>query len=74
MNNTILLAEAIVLLELVEVLERKGRNIESSSIIIAVNNREIYRKIVEKIENGLWTKCRYLFIKPLTGTGEEIPI
>ena len=48
-NNTIVRAEAITLLELIEVIERKERRISHSKIIIRVDNRKVYQKIVEEI-------------------------
>ena len=48
-NNTIVGAEAITLLELIEVIERKGRGISHGKIIIGVDNRKVYQRIVEEI-------------------------
>jgi len=39
----------IVLLELIEVLERKGRHIWQKLIKVDFNNRKVYRKIVQDI-------------------------
>jgi len=48
-NNTIVGAEAITLLELIEVIERKGRGISHGKITIGVDNRKVYQRIVEEI-------------------------
>ena len=48
-NNAIKSAKAIVLLELVKMIERKGWNIESGAIIIAIDNRKVYRDLLQKI-------------------------
>ena len=48
-NNTIVGAEAITLLELIEVIERKGRGISYGKITIGVDNRKVYQRIVEEI-------------------------
>ena len=47
--NTIVGAEAIVLLQMLEVIERKGRHITSGKIRIGFDNREAHEKIVNKI-------------------------
>ena len=49
-NNTIIGAEAITLLELVDAIERKGRRISHRKIIIKVDNRKAHQRIVETIE------------------------
>ena len=41
--------KAIVLLELVNMIERKEWNIEREAIIIAVDNIKVYRDILHKI-------------------------
>ena len=48
-NNIAKSAKVIVLIELVEVIERKGWNIESGAIVIAVNNRKVYRDLLYNI-------------------------
>ena len=42
-------AESIVLLKLVDVLERRGRHTEEGSTTIAVDNRKTYNKAVNEI-------------------------
>ena len=48
-NNTPEAAEAIVLLELVEVLERRGRHVEEGKITIGIENRKECDKLVNII-------------------------
>ena len=48
-NNTTISAKVIVLLKLVEVIERKGQNIESRAIVITVDNRKAYRDLLYEI-------------------------
>ena len=48
-DNTCVGAEAIVLLELMEVIKRKGQNICSRLITIGVDNRKVYHKVIEDI-------------------------
>ena len=43
------MAEVIMLLELITILEKKGRHIQSGGIKIGFDNKKGYRKIVEKI-------------------------
>ena len=42
-------AKVIVLLELVKMIKRKGQNIESQAIVIAINNRKVCRDLLHKI-------------------------
>ena len=44
--------EAITLLELVEVIERKGRMIDFGIIKILIDNRDVYRKIISNIKKS----------------------
>ena len=44
--------EAIILLELLEVLKRKGRHIFHGLVVIGVDNRRVYRKIIENIKKA----------------------
>ena len=48
-HNTAIGAETIVLLDLLEVMERKGRHTTSAKIKIGFDNRIACRKIVSKI-------------------------
>ena len=48
-DNNLIGSKAITLLELIETIERKGRNITSRKIEIAFDNRISYRRIVEEI-------------------------
>ena len=48
-NNTSAGAEAVVLLELMEILERKGRHISQGKTQIGFDNRIVHKKIVENI-------------------------
>jgi len=48
-NNTIVGAEAITLLELVEVISRKSKHISHGSIEIAVDNKKVYRAITNEL-------------------------
>ena len=48
-NNTIKGAEAIVLLELITVLHKRSKNIISGKITIAIDNRKVYRGLVDEI-------------------------
>jgi len=41
-----------VLLELITVIKNKGRNVESGKITVAVDNRKVYRGIVEQIRKA----------------------
>ena len=50
-HNTVYLAEAIVLLELVKVLERKRYHINTGLVVIAVDYKKIYRKIIENTKS-----------------------
>ena len=43
------MAEVIVLLELITILEKKGRHMQSGGIKIRFDNKKGYKKIVEKI-------------------------
>ena len=52
-NNTIGEAEVIVLLELLQVLERKGHHINQGIVKIRFDNRVNHRKIVQDI-----SRCR----------------
>lgn len=47
--NTSKGAEAITLLELISVIERKGRGIERGKIIVAIDNRKVHRGILSEI-------------------------
>ena len=42
-------AEVIVLLDLIEVLKRKGRHIESGLVEISADSREVCKKLIKKI-------------------------
>ena len=48
-KNSSKVAEAVVLLELVKVIASKSRNIREGKIIIALDCREVYKSIVNKI-------------------------
>jgi len=48
-NNSTEEAEAITLLELMEVIERKGKHIREEKIQIGFDNRQAYKKIVQKL-------------------------
>ena len=48
-GNTIIGAETITLLELIEVIERKGRHITRGKLLIGFDNRIAYRDIVKKV-------------------------
>jgi len=48
-NNSNVSAEAIMLLELIQVIEWKSRHISSGKIVIALDCREVYRKVVKQI-------------------------
>ena len=41
-NNTVIGAEAMMLLELIETINKKGRGIASGRIVIGVDNRFVY--------------------------------
>jgi len=45
-------AEAIILLELLEVIERKGRYIDSGQITIYFDNQYVYKKIIVDIRKS----------------------
>ena len=45
-------AEAIVILELLMVIERKGKNIENGKLKIGINNRKVYQKLIENIRKA----------------------
>ena len=44
--------KAVILLELIEVLERKGQYIEYRLVIIVVDNRYIHRRIIANIKKS----------------------
>ena len=48
-DNTYKGAEAIILLELIEVIEKKGRHILSGKMTIGLDNRKVYQAIVKGI-------------------------
>ena len=48
-ENTCVGAEAIVLLELIHMIEKKGRDITRGLITIGIDNRKVHRKLVEDI-------------------------
>ena len=48
-ENTPEVAEVMVLLELIVVLEKKGRHIQSGEIRIGFDNKQAYRKIINKL-------------------------
>ena len=43
-------AEAIVLLELLAVLEKRGRNMNNGKIAIGIDNRRVHKKILKSIK------------------------
>ena len=47
-NNSSIAAEALVLLELVQVIVKKSRNIREEKIIIAIDCNEVHKLIVKK--------------------------
>jgi hypothetical protein len=49
-DNSSGIAEVMVLLELLEVIEQKGRHIEEGRIVIGFDNRQAYRKIMSPIK------------------------
>ena len=51
-QNTVVGAKVIILLKLLEILERKGQNISHSLVVIGVNNRKIYRRITQEIKKA----------------------
>ena len=51
-NNMAGIAEVIMLLELITVIERKGRGIEEGKIVIGIDNKKAYRKIVNEIKKS----------------------
>ena len=52
MRNTPKSAEVITLLELVEVIERKGRMVDFGMIKISIDNRDAYKKIISNIKKS----------------------
>ena len=48
-GNTIIEVETIILLELIEVIERKGRHITRGKLLIGFDNHIAYRDIVKKV-------------------------
>ena len=44
--------EAIIMLELLIVLERRGRNIENGKMVIGLDNRKVYQKLIDKIRKA----------------------
>ena len=48
-NNTIKGAEAIVLLELVTMLHKRGKNITRGKITIAIDNRKVHNGVINEI-------------------------
>ena len=48
-ENTHVGAEAIALLELLEVVQRKGRNISSGRLVIGLANSKVHRRIKDNI-------------------------
>ena len=46
-NNIVVRAEAIMLLELIETIDKKGRGTASGRIIISIDNRFVYHRIVK---------------------------
>ena len=51
-QNTSGAAEVLILLELIKVIERKGRNINHGKITIGIDYKRVYRKIVTKIKKS----------------------
>jgi len=51
-DNTCKGVEAIVLLELIEVIERKGWHISSRKITVGVDNRKVYQTIMEDVSKA----------------------
>jgi len=51
-DNTLGIAEVIVLLELITILEQKGHHIRSGKIKIGFDNRKQYRKIKNDIKKS----------------------
>ena len=53
-SNIIKGAEVIIILELLIVLERRGRNIENGKIVIGLDNRKVYQKLIDKIRKACY--------------------
>jgi len=51
-NNSSGVAEVLVLLELLEVMEYKGQHIEEGKISIGFDHRQAYKKIVSQIKRN----------------------
>ena len=51
-QNTLGLAEVIILLELITVIERKGRNISQGKVRIGMDYKRVYRKILNDIKKS----------------------
>ena len=48
-GNTIIEAETITLLELIELIERRGRYITRGKLLIGFDNHIVYRDIIKKV-------------------------
>ena len=46
-NNTSVGAEAIILLELMEFIERKGRETTSEQITVGIDNSKVHRRLIK---------------------------
>ena len=51
-NNIVVGAEVITLLELLEVIKRKGWHISQGLLVIGVDNRKVYRRITQDIKKA----------------------
>ena len=51
-DNTSGSAEVIVLLELITILEKKGRNIQEGKVVIGIDYKWAYKKIVREIRKS----------------------
>lgn len=49
-KKTVVGAEAIVMLELLVVQEKKGKNINEGKVIVGIDNRKVRKRIVEEIK------------------------
>ena len=51
--NTIVGAEAITLLELMEVLKKRGKHIEHGKVMIGFNNKIAHQRIINEVTNPM---------------------
>ena len=52
-DNIARIAKAMVLLKIIIVIKKKGRNIDNRKITIEFNNKKVYKQIVKDIKKSI---------------------